>query len=250
VLIDNFKLVERGRFREKELIELLTDHPYPARNHPECRRPEGPDRRQRKGRRRTEKDGRHFGLDVVEAYMNHVQDNAEESVRRVIETLSDCEYEYPTDNGQVIKVKITVDREARGHRRFHRHLDAMENNFNAPEPVARAAVLYCFRVMVEKQHPDECRLPQADPHRHPRRLRCSSRPIRRGGRRQCRDEPARDQRHLLARLGALANSQGTMNNLTFGNDKYQYYETICSGSPPALRIPAADSTAPPASTPT
>jgi 5-oxoprolinase (ATP-hydrolysing) len=95
-----------------------------------------------------------FGLDVVEAYMGHVQDNAAESVARVIETLSDCEYEYPTDTGQVIKVKITVDRDKREATvDFTGTSDAMHNNFNAPEPVARAAVLYCFRVMVEKPIP-------------------------------------------------------------------------------------------------
>src|SRR5690606_15468535 len=93
----------------------------------------------------------HFGLDVVNAYMGHVQDNAAESVRRVLARLPDVsEYEYPTDTGQIIKVRITVDRDKREATvDFTGTSPVMKNNFNAPEPVARAAVLYAFRVMVE-----------------------------------------------------------------------------------------------------
>ena len=116
----------------------------------------------------------HFGLDVVEAYMGHVQDNAAESVRRVLERLPDSsEFEYPTDTGQVIKVKITVDREKREATvDFTGTSPVMKNNFNAPEPVdARGGALRLPR-HGRGHDPDERRVPAADQHRHPRRLAC------------------------------------------------------------------------------
>jgi 5-oxoprolinase (ATP-hydrolysing) len=173
-----------------------------------------------------------FGLDVVEAYMGHVQDNAAEAVRRVLERLPDeSSYEYPTDTGQVIKVKITVDRQKREATvDFTGTSKVEENNFNAPEPVTRAAVLYAFRVMVEGSIPMNAGC-----------LRPINIVIPEG----CMLHPSypaavvagnvETSQHvtneLFAAMGALANAQGTMNNLTFGNETYQYYETICSGSP-------------------
>ena len=174
----------------------------------------------------------HFGLDVVEAYMGHVQDNAAESVRRVLDRLPDhSEYEYPTDTGQTIKVKITVDREKReAIVDFTGTSPVMKNNFNAPEPVTRAAVLYAFRVMVEDAIPmnagclrpinivvpDGCMLKPT----YPAAVVAGN---------------VETSQHvtnaMFGAMGALANAQGTMNNLTFGNATYQYYETICSGSP-------------------
>jgi len=232
VLIDNFRIVERGRFREKELVELLTNHPYPVRNVTQnVADLKAQIAANEKGVADLRKMVADFGLDVVEAYMGHVQDNAAESVARVIETLSDCEYEYPTDTGQVIKVKISVDRDKREATvDFTGTSDAMDNNFNAPEPVARAAVLYCFRVMVEKPipmnagclRPIRIVIPEGSMLKpaYPRAVVAGN---------------VETSQHvtnaLFGALGALANSQGTMNNLTFGNDKYQYYETICSGSP-------------------
>jgi len=232
VLIDNFRIVERGRFREKELIELLTDHPYPVRNVTQnVADLKAQIAANEKGVADLRKMVADFGLDVVEAYMGHVQDNAAESVARVISTLSDCEYEYPTDTGQVIKVKISVDRERREATvDFTGTSDAIANNFNAPEPVARAAVLYCFRVMVEKPipmnagclRPIRIVIPEGSMLKpaYPRAVVAGN---------------VETSQHvtnaIFGALGALANSQGTMNNLTFGNAKYQYYETICSGSP-------------------
>ncbi|MGM0659894.1 MAG: hydantoinase B/oxoprolinase family protein [Pseudomonadota bacterium] len=232
VLIDNFRVVHRGRFREDALRELLTDHPYPCRN---------PDQNvadlkaqiaaNARGIAELRHMVREFGLDVVQAYMSHVQDNAAEEVRRLIGKLDDCEYEYPTDTGQMIRVKITVDHDAREALiDFTGTSDAQANNFNAPEPVTRAAVLYVFRVMVEApipmnagcleplriRIPDGCMLAPE----YPRAVVAGN---------------VETSQHvtnaLFAALGAIANSQGTMNNLTFGNDTYQYYETICSGSP-------------------
>ena len=232
VLIDNFRLVERGTFREKELHELLTNHPWPARNPAQNiadlkAQIAANERGAAELRRMVEE----FGLDVVHAYMGHVQDNAAEEVARLVGRLDDCEYEYPTDTGQVIRVKITVDREARTATvDFTGTSDAIGNNFNAPEPVARAAVLYCFRVMVEAPIPmnagclrpirivipDGSMLKPA----YPRAVVAGN---------------VETSQHvtnaIFGALGAIANSQGTMNNLTFGNDEYQYYETICSGSP-------------------
>ncbi|MGX5800985.1 hydantoinase B/oxoprolinase family protein [Bradyrhizobium sp. Arg314] len=233
VLFDNFRIVDRGRFREKELETLLTDHPYPARNPTQnIADLKAQIAANEKGVAELRKMVAHFGLDVVEAYMGHVQDNAAESVRRVIERLPDsAAYEYPTDTGQVIKVKITVDRQKREATvDFTGTSPVMKNNFNAPEPVARAAVLYAFRVMVEDMIPmnagclrpiniiipDGSMLKPA----YPAAVVAGN---------------VETSQHvtnaLFGAMGAMANAQGTMNNLTFGNKKYQYYETICSGSP-------------------
>ncbi len=232
VLFDNFRLVERGTFREKELHHLLTDHPWPARNPAQNiadikAQIAANERGAAELRRMVEE----FGLDVVHAYMGHVQDNAAEEVARLIGRLDDCEYEYPTDTGQVIRVKITVDRAARTATvDFTGTSEAIGNNFNAPEPVARAAVLYCFRVMVEAPipmnagclRPIRIVIPEGSMLKpaYPRAVGAGN---------------VETSQHvtnaIFGALGAIANSQGTMNNLTFGNDEYQYYETICSGSP-------------------
>ncbi|MBZ9962569.1 hydantoinase B/oxoprolinase family protein [Mesorhizobium sp. BR1-1-2] len=233
VLFDNFRIVDRGKFRENELRALLTDHRYPARNpHQNIADLKAQLAANEKGVTELRKMVAHFGLDVVEAYMGHVQDNAAESVRRVIERLPDTSaYEYPTDTGQVIRVKISVDRQKREATvDFTGTSPVMKNNFNAPEPVARAAVLYAFRVMVEDMIPmnagclrpiniiipDGSMLKPA----YPAAVVAGN---------------VETSQHvtnaLFGAMGAMANAQGTMNNLTFGNSKYQYYETICSGSP-------------------
>ncbi|MEP9388706.1 hydantoinase B/oxoprolinase family protein [Mesorhizobium sp. KR9-304] len=233
VLIDNFRIVDRGAFMEKELFALLTDHPYPARNAAQnVADLKAQIAANEKGVAELRKMVTHFGLDVVEAYMGHVQDNAAESVRRVLERLPDSsEYAYPTDTGQVIKVKITVDREKR-----EATVDltgtspVMKNNFNAPEPVARAAVLYAFRVMVEDMipmnagclRPINIIIPEG----------CMLRPAYPAAVVAGNVETSQHVTNaIFGAMGALANAQGTMNNLTYGNAKYQYYETICSGSP-------------------
>jgi 5-oxoprolinase (ATP-hydrolysing) len=233
VLIDNFRLVERGRFREEALHDLLTNHPYPARNPAQnIADLKAQIAANEKGVAELRKMVAHFGLDVVEAYMGHVQDNAAESVRRVLERLPDSsEYAYPTDTGQVIKVKITVDREKREATvDFIGTSPVMKNNFNAPEPVARAAVLYAFRVMVEGNipmnagclRPINIIIPEG----------CMLRPAYPAAVVAGNVETSQHVTNaIFGAMGALANAQGTMNNLTYGNEKYQYYETICSGSP-------------------
>ncbi|KFB09677.1 hydantoinase B/oxoprolinase family protein [Nitratireductor basaltis] len=233
VLFDNFRLVERGRFREKELHELLTNHPYPARNpHQNIADLKAQIAANEKGVAELRKMVTNFGLDVVQAYMGHVQDNAAESVRRVLQRLPEqSEYEYPTDSGQVIKVKITVDNQ-KGEATvdFTGTSPVMKNNFNAPEPVTRAAVLYAFRVMVEGSipmnagclRPINIIIPED----------CMLRPSYPAAVVAGNVETSQHVTNaLFGAMKALSNSQGTMNNLTFGNETYQYYETLCSGSP-------------------
>ncbi|MEZ5812051.1 MAG: hydantoinase B/oxoprolinase family protein [Rhizobiaceae bacterium] len=233
VLIDNFRMISRGKFLEKELVELLTDHPYPVRNvHQNVADLKAQVAANEKGVAELRKMVGHFGLDVVEAYMGHVQDNAAESVRRVLERLPDeSSYEYPTDTGQTIRVKIAIDRNKRAATVDFTGTSAMmKNNFNAPEPVARAAVLYAFRVMVEGNipmnagclRPIDIVIPEGSMLRpaYPAAVVAGN---------------VETSQHVtnavFGAMGALANAQGTMNNLTYGNDRYQYYETICSGSP-------------------
>ena len=232
VLIDNFKLVDRGHFREPELHALLTEHRYPCRNPTQnIADLKAQIAANEKGVAEIRKMVAQFGLAVVQAYMKHVRDNAAESVRRVIENLKDSEFEYPTDQGSVIKVKITVDKAKRSAKvDFSGTSEAKPNNFNAPAPVTRAAVLYTFRVMVEGNipmnagclEPIEIVIPEGSmlAPQYPRAVVAGN---------------VETSQHvtnaLFGALGALSSAQGSMNNLTFGNDKYQYYETICSGAP-------------------
>ncbi|GGD05209.1 hydantoinase B/oxoprolinase family protein [Aureimonas glaciei] len=232
VLIDNLKLVDDGVFQEDELRRVLTEHQYPARN-PEQNIADlkAQIAANEKGVAELAAMVEAFGLDTAQAYMGFVQDNAAEAVRQLIDGLEDCSYEYPTDTGQVIKVAITVDREKREATVDFTGTSAMMgNNFNAPEPVTRAAVLYVFRVMVEKPIPMNAGC-----------LRPINIVVPEGSMLKPRYPAAvvagnvETSQHvtnaLFGAFGALANAQGTMNNLTFGDSRYQYYETICSGSP-------------------
>src|SRR5262249_47648292 len=159
------------------------------------------------------------------------RDNAAESVRRVLERLEDSRFEYPTDQGSVIRVAISVDRANRKAKvDFTGTSPAQEDNFNAPAPVTRAAVLYSFRVLVEKPirmnagclEPIEIVIPEGSmlAPTYPRAVVAGN---------------VETSQHvtnaLFGAFGILGSAQGSMNNLTFGNDRYQYYETICSGAP-------------------
>ncbi|WP_232845564.1 hydantoinase B/oxoprolinase family protein [Aurantimonas marina] len=232
ILIDNLKLVDGGTFQEDELRRVLSDHPYPARN---------PDHNvadlkaqiaaNEKGVAELRRMVETFGLDTARAYMGFVQDNAAEAVRQMIDGLDDCSYEYPTDSGQVIKVRISVDKAAREATvDFTGTSDMMANNFNAPEPVTRAAVLYVFRVMVEKPIPMNagCLRPVKIIVPDGSMLKPSYPAAVVAGNVETSQHVTNA---LFGAFGALSNSEGTMNNLTFGDDRYQYYETICSGSP-------------------
>jgi len=232
VLIDNLHLVADGLFREDALRAVLLGHRWPVRNPgqniADLKAQVAANMRGAAELRRMVAD---FGLSTVQAYMRHVQDNAAEEVARLIDRLTDCAAEYPTDTGQVIRVRLHVDRAARQVTvDFTGTSPATDNNFNAPEPVTRAAVLYVFRVMVEAQIPMNAGC---------------LRPVRIIIPEGCMLRPAypravvagnvETSQHvtnaLFAALGAMAHAQGTMNNLTFGNATHQYYETICSGAP-------------------
>ena len=173
----------------------------------------------------------HFGRDVVEAYMGHVQDNAEENVRRLIGNLKDCSFRVEMDQGTHVQVEIRVDRANRSAVvDFTGTSDAQANNFNAPAPVTRAATLYVFRCMVADNipmnagcmKPIELIIPDGSmlAPQYPSAVVAGN------------VETSQIVTNcLFGALGSLGCSQGTMNNLTFGNAKYQYYETICSGAP-------------------
>ncbi|HEX6154514.1 MAG TPA: hydantoinase B/oxoprolinase family protein, partial [Burkholderiales bacterium] len=231
VLIDNFLLVEEGRFREKETVALLASGRYPVRNAQQnIADLQAQIAANEKGVQELRRMVEHFGLDVVRAYMRHVQDNAEESVRRVIGVLKDGAFEYPLDNGAVIKVAIRIDRERRSAKiDFTGTSPQLPNNFNAPSAVCMAAVLYVFRTLVDDEiplnagclKPLEVVIPEG----------CMLRPrypaaVVAGNveTSQCITDA------LYGALGVLAASQGTMNNFTFGNQRYQYYETVAGGS--------------------
>lgn len=231
VIFDNWLLVENGRFREAQTLRLLTEAPYPSRN-PATNLADlrAQIAANAKGVDEVGKMIEHFGLDVVEAYMRHVQDNAEESVRRVIDALDDGEYAYETDLGAIIHVRVTVDRENRSATIDFSGTSAQLNgNFNAPYAVANAAVLYVFRTLVADDIPlnDGCLRP----------LKIIVPP----GSMLAPEPPAAVVAGnvetsqaitgaLYAALGVQAEGSGTMNNVTFGNERSQYYETIGSGS--------------------
>jgi len=231
VLIDDFKLVDRGRFLESQMRMLLSSGKYPARN---------PDQNiadlraqiaaNEKGVQELRRMVAMYGLDVVWAYMGHVQDNAEEQVRRVISVLKDGRFTYPLDDGSQITVAIKIDHATRSARiDFTGTSPQARSNFNAPSAVCRAAVLYVFRTLVDDTIPmnEGCLKPlevvipegsMLNP-RYPAAVVAGNVETS-----QCITDT------LYGALGVLAASQGTMNNFTFGNDRYQYYETICGGS--------------------
>jgi 5-oxoprolinase (ATP-hydrolysing) len=179
-------------------------------------------------------------MPVVQAYMQHVQDNAAESVRRVLDRLHDSEFTYEMDQGTIIRVKITVDKEKREATvDFTGTSPQQPTNFNAPEPVTRAAVLYVFRVMVDDDIPMNagCLRPIkiVIP---PRSMLSPEYPAAVVAGNVETSQAVTNC--LFGALGAMAAAQGTMNNLNFGNEKYQYYETICSGSPAGPGFPGTD----------
>ncbi|MFF9240166.1 hydantoinase B/oxoprolinase family protein [Streptomyces sp. NPDC014776] len=240
VLFDNWLLVDGGRFREQETLRLLTEAPHPSRNP----RTNLADLRAQiaANHKGVEEVGRMidtFGLDVVQAYMRHVQDNAEEAVRRVVDALDDGEYAYETDAGAVIRVRVRVDRAQRSATIDFTGTSAqLGSNFNAPYSVVNAAVLYVFRTLVADDIPlnDGCLRP----------LRIVVPP----GSMLAPEPPAAVVAGnvetsqaitgaLYAALGVQAEGSGTMNNVTFGNDRHQYYETVASGSGAGDGFPGA-----------
>ncbi|MDE1974160.1 MAG: hydantoinase B/oxoprolinase family protein [Hyphomicrobiales bacterium] len=241
VYMDNFRLVERGRFREKEIYALLTGGRFPARNPVQnINDVKAQIAANEKGAAELRKMVRHFGLPVVRAYMKHVQDNAAESVRRVIDRLHDSHFTAEMDQGTVIQVRIVVDKKKREATvDFTGTSPQQPNNFNAPEPVTRAAVLYVFRVMVDDD------IPMNAGCLRPIRIIIPKKSLLSpefpaavvAGNVETSQEVTNC---LFGALDAMAAAQGTMNNLNFGNKRYQYYETICSGSPAGPGFPGTD----------
>jgi 5-oxoprolinase (ATP-hydrolysing) len=232
VYIDTFKLVDQGRFREAELVALLTGARYPVRNVVQnVNDLKAQIAASERGASELRRMIAQFGQAVVAAYMGHVQDNAAESVRRVIDRLEDCSFEQEMDQGCFIRVKVTIDRDKREATVDFTGTSAQRpDNFNAPAPVTQAAVLYVFRVMVDGKiplnagclRPIRIVVPEGSmlAPRYPAAVVAGNVEVSQAVT-NC----------LFGALGVLSAAQGTMNNLTFGNDTYQYYETICSGSP-------------------
>ena len=231
VLIDNFLLVEGGRLREEELRRLLTSGRWPARNPAQnIADLKAQVAANEKGLRELRAMVEHFGLDAVRAYMGHVQDNAEESVRRVIGALRDGSFTLDMDNGAKIAVAIRVDRERRSAEVDFTGTSAqLADNFNAPLPVTRAAVLYAFRCMVDADiplnagclKPIRIIVPQGS-------MLSPSYPAAVVAGNVETSQAVTDA--LFAAMGVMAACQGTMNNFTFGDGRLQYYETICGGA--------------------
>jgi len=231
VLLDNFLLVSEGNFLEKELLEILTAGNFPVRNSAQnIADLQAQIAANKRGAEELLKMVEHYGLETVQAYMGFVQDNAEESVRRVIDVLQDGEFTYPMDSGGQIKVAITIDKSARSAKiDFTGTSGQQTNNFNAPAAVCKAAVLYVFRTLVDDDIPlnagclkpleiinsEGCML---NPH-YPAAVVAGN-----------VETSQNITDALYCALGVMAASQGTMNNFTFGNQRYQYYETICGGS--------------------
>ena len=241
VYIDGVKLVEEGRFLLEETRALLTGARFPVRNVDQniadLRAQVAANQR---GASELLRMVEAYGLDVVHAYMRHVQDNAAESVARVIAELDDCGFSYEMDQGCVVKVAIRVDRAARrAVVDFTGTSPQRADNFNAPAPVTQAAVLYVFRTLVGDRIPLNAGC-----------LRYIDIVVPRGSM-LAPEYPAAVvagnvevsqavTNCLYGALGVLAAAQGTMNNLTFGNAAYQYYETICSGAPAGRGFNGAD----------
>jgi 5-oxoprolinase (ATP-hydrolysing) len=231
VLIDNWLLVQDWRLREAETTELLKTAEYPSRdpatNVADLRAQIAANE---KGIAELHKMVQHFGLDVVHAYMGHVQENAAESVRRVITALHDGEFGYELDNGAVVQVAVRVNREDRtAEIDFTGTSPQLPGNFNAPSSVAMAAVLYVFRTLVDDDIPlnSGCLQPL-----HviipPGTMLSPGYPAAVAAGNVETSQVVTGA--LYAALGVMAEGSGTMNNVTFGNDRYQYYETVASGS--------------------
>jgi len=241
VQINNVKLVDRGVLREAEIIALLQSGEYPSRN-PQQNLADlkAQIAANEKGVQELRKMVEHFGLDTVQAYMRHVQDNAEESVRRVITRLKDGQFRLPLDNGAQIQVAIRVNAQERSAViDFTGTSEQQSNNFNAPTAVCMAAVLYVFRTLVDDDIPlnagclkplsviipEGCMLnPNPPASVVAGNVETSS----------CITNA------IYGALGEMASSQCTMNNFTFGNARYQYYETISGGSGAGDRFNGTD----------
>jgi 5-oxoprolinase (ATP-hydrolysing) len=231
VLIDNFHLIDQGKLREKDLQRLLLNNIYPVRNYQQNLADlKAQIAANEKGVQELNRMVNHYSLETVKAYMIYVQENAENCVRKVIDVLKDGSFTCELDNQAKIKVTITINQANRSAKiDFTGTSSQLNNNFNAPFAVCKAAVLYVFRTLVDDDiplnagclKPLEIIIPAGsmlNP-QYPAAVVAGN---------------VETSQHitdcLYAALRIMAASQGTMNNFTFGNEKYQYYETICGGS--------------------
>ncbi|EEF79838.1 hydantoinase B/oxoprolinase family protein [Methylophaga thiooxydans] len=231
IRIANFKLVSRGKLQQDALLTLLNSGQYPARNPAQNLADLSAQiAANEKGVQELTRMVEHYGLDVVQAYMQHVQDNAETAVRNVIHRLNDGDFEVRLDNGSVVHVAITVDQQARQATIDFSGTSAQQNtNFNAPKAVAIAAVLYVFRTLVDDDiplnagclKPLQIIIPEGSMLNpvYPAAVVAGN-----------VETSTCITNALYGALGVMASAQPTMNNLTFGNQSYQYYETLAGGS--------------------
>ncbi|MFV0525732.1 MAG: hydantoinase B/oxoprolinase family protein [Acidimicrobiales bacterium] len=241
VLLDDVTLVAGGRFLDEEIHRVLTSGPYPARN-PEQNIADLRAQVAACEKGATELVGviDHYGLDVVHAYMGHVRANAVASVRRLVGSLEDCSFTQPTDDGHRVAVAITVDRETGSATiDFTGTSGVHPGNFNAPTAVCRAAVLYVFRSMVDDDIPLNagCLVPLDIVIPTPSMIS----PVYPAAVIAGNVETSQlivDT--LFGALGVMAAPQGTMNNFIWGNERHQYYETICGGAGATPRADGCD----------
>ena len=231
ILLDNLCLVKEGEFQTEMITAALSYHEFPARNIPQniadlkaqlaaCE----------KGAQELTRLSQQYGLETLHAYMGHVQDNAESTLKDCLKNLNSGSFEYPMDDGSLIKVAITIDsKNWRAKVDFTGTSDQHAGNFNAPTSVAKAAVLYVFRCLVAKSMPLNAGFFRALDIIVP------------SGSMLAPQYPAAVVSGnvetaqyivdtLLGALGIMAASQGTNNNFTFGDDEFQYYETLCGGA--------------------
>lgn len=231
IIFDNFLLVEEGNFRETAVRQHLSTHTYPARNLDQNIADfKAQIAANERGVQELRKMVSQYKLDTVQAYMKFVQANAEESVRKAIHLLKDGSFVYEMDNGAKIQVKVTIHQESRSATiDFTGTSEQLNSNFNAPKAVTQAAVLYVFRTLVDDNiplnagclNPLEIIIP----------IGCMLNPTYPAAVVAGNVETSQTiVDALYGALGIMAASQGTMNNFTFGNEQYQYYETICGGS--------------------
>jgi len=214
------------------VLQLLTSAPYPARNPAQnIADLKAQAAANEKGAAELRNMVRHYGLGTVRAYMGHVQDNAAEAVSRVIASLKSARFAVETDQGNIIKVAIKIDRKARkAIVDFTGTSPQASDAFNAPEPITRACVLYVFRTLVDEDIPLNAGCLRPIKIVVPKGSMLKPRypaPVAAGN----VETSQTIVNCLYGALGVLGSAQGTMNNLTFGNERYQYYETICSGAP-------------------
>lgn len=231
ILLDNLQIVDQGRFQEATLTKLLTEGSYPVRNPVQNLADlQAQIAANERGVQELHRMVQHYGLETVQTYMQHIQANAEESVRRAIAVLKDGRFRYPMDDGSEICVQVTIDHSARSARvDFTGTSPQQPTNLNAPIAICKAVVLYVFRTLVEDDiplnagclKPLEMIIPEGcllNP-RYPAAVVAGN-----------VETSQAIANALYGALGVMAAAQGTMNNFTFGNAQHQYYETICGGS--------------------